>query len=241
MAKEPLSPNALLSEFRHIGTTADAVYEVLRHWIISGDLPPGEKLRGETLAQKIRVSRTPVRDALRKLEVEGLVTSSAHGLMVAELREQDLTEIFQLREALEGAAARFAAENATRLEIEKLHELMNEMEAACSRGDIEAMRSLAAEYHDVICSASRNERMRQLLRALRDRTRQFQTSVFGVPGHPAQVLADYRTLLQAIEARDGDRAEQVARQHRGKSLVLRKRLLREQIRQVRKAKIVRST
>ena len=234
MAKGTLSPIALLNEFRNIGTTADAVYQVLRRWIISGALPAGQKLRAAALSQKIKVSRTPVRDALRKLEAEGLVTSSPHGLTVAELGEQDLTEIFQLREALEGAAARLAAENATRVEVEKLHELINDMEAVCSRGDVEAMRGLAAEYQDVTWSASRNERMRQLLRTLRDRTRQFQTSVFNIPGQPVQVLANYRTLLHAIETRDGDRAEQIAREHRSKNLALRKRLLRDQIRGGRK-------
>ena len=104
---------ALLDKQGTAGTTADAVYQALRHAILHGDLAPGERLRSDALANELRVSRTPVREALRKLEAEGLVAPSGSGLIVRALSEQDLTELFYVREALEGMAARLAAENAT--------------------------------------------------------------------------------------------------------------------------------
>src|SRR5438105_3225610 len=94
------------------GTTADAVYEALRQRIVEGEFAPGQRLRSDALATALKVSRTPVREALRKLEAEGLVGLSPRGgLIVQELSEDDLNEIFLIREALEGQAARLAAEN----------------------------------------------------------------------------------------------------------------------------------
>lgn len=224
-------PKTPPQKFNRVGTAVDAVYEILRDWIISGALAPAERLRADALAKKIKVSRTPVREALRKLEAEGFVTlSAAHGLAVAELREQDLTEIFQVREALEGVAARLAAENATRAELARLRELVEEMQGVCGKGDVEGMRSLVFEYHQTIHRAARNERLRQILKALQDRTRQFQASVFQIRGYPAQVCEDYQKLLGALEARDGPLAERLAREHRGESFALRIRLLRERMR-----------
>src|ERR1700735_2518767 len=92
-------------------TTADAAYQALRQGILQGDLAPGERLRSDALANDLRVSRTPVREALRKLEAEGLVERSGSGLIVREFSEKDLTELFYVREALEGMAGRFGGED----------------------------------------------------------------------------------------------------------------------------------
>src|SRR5215467_704724 len=95
-----------LKDLGNAGSTVDAVYGALRRGILEGELPPGLRLRSDVLANEFNVSRTPVREALRKLETEGLVVAARNGLVVRELTEQDLTEIFHMREALEGMAAR---------------------------------------------------------------------------------------------------------------------------------------
>ncbi len=138
---------ALLQEQGDAGTTAEAVYQVLRHGIVHGDLAPGERLRSDALANELRVSRTPVREALRKLEAEGLVAQSGSGLVVRAFSEQDLTELFYVREALEGMAARLAAENATPSEIAEIRELLDDMETVRQRGDLGALRRLTGEFH----------------------------------------------------------------------------------------------
>src|SRR5271168_281327 len=149
---------ALLQEREAGGTTAEAVYQALRYGIVHGDLEPGERLRSDALATELRVSRTPVREALRKLEAEGLVAHSGSRLIVRAFSEQDLTELFYVREALEGMAARLAAENATPSEIADISELLEDMEAVRQRGDIAALRPLTAEFHRLICRAAHNER-----------------------------------------------------------------------------------
>jgi len=224
----------LLQELGTTGTTADAVYKVLRQSIINGDLPPGERLRSDALANKIKVSRTPVREALRKLESEGLVIQSGRtGLIVRELSEPELTEVFYVREALEGMAARLAAHNATPSEIAELREFVEDMATVTQRGDIKALRNLTGEFHLLVCHSSHNQRLLQSLTALLDHVRQDQTSTLYIEGRPAEAIKEHQELLRAIEARDGEAAEKAARRHRQRTLELRKEMRREQSRKSR--------
>jgi DNA-binding GntR family transcriptional regulator len=224
---------ALLQESGAAGTTADAAYLALRQGILQGELAPGERLRSDALANELKVSRTPVREALRKLEAEGLVARSGSGLIVREFSEKDLTELFYVREALEGMAARLAAENATPSEIAEIRELLDDMDSVRQRGDVAALRPLTGEFHRLICRAAHNDRLLQSLKSLLEHVRQMQTSTLYVEGRPAEALKEHRNLLRAIEARDADRAEQVARAHRRKTLELRKEMLRAQLRESR--------
>ena len=228
-----MSRRERLKGLKNIGTAVDAVYEVLRRCILDGELPPGHRLRSDVLANELKVSRTPVREALRKLESEGLVDASRSGLVVRQSSEEDLVEIFYLREALEGMAARLAAENATRAEIDELHALFEDMEAVAARGDIALVRKLTGEFHLLVCRASHNKRLIQSLQGLLDHVRQAQSSTLYMPGRPADALKEHRALLRAIAKRDPDLAETLARQHRRKTLELRRKMLREQARQNR--------
>jgi len=224
---------ALLQEHGAGGTTADAVYRALRHGIVHGDLAPGERLRSDALAIELNVSRTPVREALRKLEAEGLVAHAGSRLVVRAFTEQDLTELFYVREALEGMAARLAAENATPAEIDAIRELLEDMDAVRQRKDVGVFRRLTAEFHQLVCRASHNDRLLQLSQSLLDHVRQFRTSTLYREGRLAEALNEHRKLLAAIEARDGESAERLAREHRRRTLELRKEILREQLRKSR--------
>ncbi len=215
------------------GSTADVVYRVLRHGIVHGDLAPGERLRSDALASELQVSRTPVREALRKLEAEGLAAHAGARLIVRAFTEQDLTELFYVREALEGMAARLAAENATAAEIEDIRALLDDMDAVQKRGDVDALRALTGEFHQMVSRASHNSRLAQSLRSLLDHVRQVQSSTLYAEGRPAEALKEHRSLLAAIAAGDGDRAERLAREHRRKTLELRRAMLREQLRRSR--------
>jgi DNA-binding GntR family transcriptional regulator len=217
------------------GTTADAVYEDLRRRIVDGKLAPGQRLRSDALATMLKVSRTPVREALRKLEAEGLIGHSPRGgLIVQQLSEDDLTEIFYIREALEGLAARLAADNATPREIAELHALVEDMQSALS--EPKPLRNLTGEFHRLVAQASHNRRLAQSLKALQDQVRQVQHSTLYLDDRPAVALDGHRSLVQAIERRDGDRAEQVARAHRRQTLTLRRQMIRDELRKGRLAK-----
>jgi DNA-binding GntR family transcriptional regulator len=224
----------LLQEYSATGTTADAVYQTLRHCILNGDLPPGERLRSAVLADELRVSRTPVREALGKLESEYLVVQSGRsGLVVRELTDQDLTEVFYVREALEGMAARLAAQNAKPSDILEIRELLEDMDAVRQRGDVVAFRRLTGEFHRLICRAAHNSCLLQSLEALLIHVRQSEGSTLYLAGRPSEALEEHRNLLRAIELRDCDLAEQVAREHRRKTLELRRETLRQKLRKSR--------
>jgi DNA-binding GntR family transcriptional regulator len=223
----------LLQDVSDSGTTTDAVHRVLRQAVVDGFIAPGERLRSDALANELRVSRTPVREALRKLEAEGLVHRVGSGLVVRALSERDMTEVFYVREALEGMAARLAAENATPDEIAEIRDLLEDMDAVGRGGDVRKLRSLTAEFHQAVCRASHNDRLLQSLKTLLDHARQSQSSTLYEDGRPAAAIEEHRTLLRAIEARDGDRAEQAARAHRRKTLELRKEMLRREQRKSR--------
>jgi DNA-binding GntR family transcriptional regulator len=221
---------ALLRGQGDAGTTAEAVYQALRYGIVHGSLAPGERLRSDQLASEMRVSRTPVREALRKLEAEGLVVHSGSRLIVRTLSENELTELFYVREALEGMAARLAAENATPTEIGEMRDLLEDMDAVLQRDEINTLRRLTGEFHQLVYRASHNNRLLQALQSLLDHVRQMQSSTLYGEGRPVEALQEHRRLLEAIEARAGDRAEHLAREHRRKTLELRKKMLREQLR-----------
>jgi DNA-binding GntR family transcriptional regulator len=214
-------------------TTADAVYEILRQSILDGEFVPGQRLLSDALATEFKISRTPVREALRKLEAEGLIEASRSGLIVRELSEEDLTELFVVREALEGMVARLAAENASRAMIDELHALLDELKDAATREDARLFRGLTGEFHLALCRAARNKRLMQDLKVLLDQVRQAGSSTLFLKGRPLKALEEYRRLVEAIEARDADLAERLAREHRRRTLALRKEMLRDQVRQNR--------
>ncbi|MGV6875629.1 GntR family transcriptional regulator [Pseudochelatococcus sp. B33] len=216
----------ILANFSNQGTTANAVYSALRYCIIEGQLQPGERLLSDDLAGRLGVSRTPVREALRKLEAEGYVTTAwGKGLVVRELSEKELEEVFFIREVLEAAAARLAAENITSTQLIRLEELLEDMDIANKHGHMELFRKLTGEFHALIHQASRNDKLALLLRNLLDSVRQFSSSTL-FAGRATEALAEYHALYEAIKARDGGKAEQLARDHRRKTLAMRRQMLR---------------
>src|SRR5499433_2889043 len=180
-------------------TTADAVYEVLRACIIEGEFAPGQRLLSDAIASDLKVSRTPVREALRKLEAEGLIEASGRaGLTVREISEEDLSEFFFVREALEGMAARLAAENASKADALDLHALLDEMAEALARKDLKLVRALTGEFHMAVCRASRNKRLTQSLKVLLDQIRQDRTSTLFLEGRATRAIEEHRRLVAAI-------------------------------------------
>jgi DNA-binding GntR family transcriptional regulator len=117
----------IIGRFTNAGNAAETAYAVLREAIITNALNPGDRLRADDLAKKLGVSKTPVREALRKLQAEDLVVAQGNGLAVKVLTEEQLFEIYYTREALEGMAARLAAERAGHIDLTKLRAMVNEM------------------------------------------------------------------------------------------------------------------
>lgn len=201
-------------------------YAVLREAVLSDILSPGVRLRADEIAKKLGVSKTPVREALRKLEAEDLVASAGNALTVKVLSEQQLLEIYYTREALEGMAARLAAENAGSLDLARLRGILHDVEAALAGSEVDQLRHFTGEFQLAVFRAARNDYLYGLLSSIQEKIRNQRNSTVSIPGRDEEVVGFCRDLMRAIEQRDVDAAERIARANRRRTLELRLRMLR---------------
>lgn len=201
--------------FERDGLRGEVVYRTLREAIVRDVFEEGERLQDRILARMLGVSRTPVREALQRLEAEGFVkTLPRLGLVIAEITPQDIEDIYAIRIALEGVAARLAAERATATEVDLLAALNARIAEATARNDLEAMSALNKEFHMAIYRAARNSRLMDLLNILHDAVQRFRRSTLSIPQRAREAVEEHEALIDAIRARDPDRAERVAREHK---------------------------
>jgi DNA-binding GntR family transcriptional regulator len=215
----------LIDRFANVGNAAETAYAVLREAIVTNTLKPGTRLRADDLAKKLGVSKTPVREALRKLQAEDLITvQPGNALTVNSISEEQLFEIYYTREALEGMAARLAAENAGQIELAKLRAILAELPGAA--GNLKQFQQLSAEFQLAVFRSARNDTIYRLLRHLQEQIGQFGGTTLTQPGRAKEVVAYAKALVTAIEKRDGDAAERIARANRRRTLELRIKVLR---------------
>jgi len=192
----------------------DLVFETLREAIASGQLSPGQRLMELQLADDLGVSRTPVREAIRKLELEGLVVMVPRkGAYVAELSMKDMVEVFEMRAALDALAASLAAERITEDEIEFLERLLVEIRDFIACEDLEACIQADTTFHERLYEASRNMRLAQTIANLREQIQLFRTTSLGRPGRMTSALEEHRQILEAISQRNAKLAQKLAYQH----------------------------
>lgn len=192
----------------------DWVYEELKDAIIALRLPPGEPLREATLAGQLGVSKTPIREALARLEQDGLVeTMSFKGAVVTGYSREDLLEIYELRELLEDAAARSAAESMSEEDLAHLASLSQQSRELRSSGDTAQMTALISEFDTVLFEQVRNSRIRALIENLRAHLARIGQLTAGIPGRIETSVDEHDKIVAAITARDPDLAGQYMREH----------------------------
>lgn len=197
---------------RH-GATADIAYWTIRDAIRSGLIQPGERLIELDLAAALDMSRTPVRDALRQLEAERLVQKApSRGFVVPTITTDDLVEIYEIREVLEGLAARRAAMRMGEAEIAALRETVERTERARDAGDITALWQESNAFHRLLRGGNKNGRLYRLLALMLDSHRSLRLHEFA-PERVDPAVAEHRAIYEAIADRDGAMAEQLAREH----------------------------
>ncbi len=192
----------------------ELVLEAIRDAIINGTLKPRERLMEIQMAEELGVSRTPIREALRKLELEGfIVMIPRKGAFVADMTFKDIADIFEIRAALEGLAAALAAERITDEELEKMERHLVEKADAIARGDMERLVEVDTEFHESIYKASRNDRLQGIINNLREQIQRFRATSLAYPGRMKQSLDEHRAIVEAIHARDAALARQVTQEH----------------------------
>ncbi len=201
------TPNDLRSASR-----GEFVFAALRDAIWEGRFAPGERVAEEEVARALGVSRTPVREALRRLQERGmLVVGAGRSLVVSELTKQQVLELYAMREILEGSAARFAAQHANTAEIDILHRLLDEFDRHGE--EPRQLVSLNRRLHSAICEAAHNRYLIQTLDGMHDALALLHNNTFRVPNRRNESDAEHRRIVSAIERRDPDEAEEAARHH----------------------------
>ena len=192
----------------------ELVFENIRQAIVKGIFAPGERLMEIQLADDLGVSRTPVREAIRKLELEGFVVMiPRRGTYVANLSIKDINDVYEIRISLDVLAAGLAAERIEPEELEELNRLLLEISEAARTGPMDKIVRLDTAFHDVLYKASRNDRLRNIINNLREQITGIRGTSMRYPGRLADTLEEHRALVDSIAARDSERAQAAARIH----------------------------
>ncbi len=196
------------------GSLSESVYAAVHHRIVTGTYRPNQRLVETEIAAELGASRTPVREALVRLINDGLAVRSRHGLMVREFTLPEVREIYEVRAALEGYAARLAADRRTPEALATLGETLQH-HARTSREALDRAEVVEsnADFHDAVLAAGGNARMRGL--ATSNRSYFFNIEAAAVTSDEALVVAldEHQLIYEAIRDRDGDKAEEIVRGH----------------------------
>lgn len=193
---------------------AEMVYRRIRRSIIRGDFPLGTGVSETDVARSLEVSKTPVREALRRLAQEGLIVTSPHrGAVVASLTASDLEEIYLMRGRLESLAARFAAERLTDEDAKGLRAAVEELEARTAAGDATEIREANIRVHQLVWRASHTTRLPHILLNLQDYVEMSRSALLLQPRGAEVLLDEHTEIVRAVLERDPDRAEQAVIQH----------------------------
>ena len=195
-----------------IQTAQEVITDTLRQSIIDGEFKQGDRLIQDEIAERYGVSRIPVREAMRTLSAEGLVTfSSRKGAIVTSLSAADIEEILSIRAVLEVMATRLATECATEKELDKIRQVFHRLEAA--RGDVELYFKCNYEFHEAILEAAHSPRLKELITTLRNSVEPVARRYLIAAGRVEIAHHDHLEILEALERRNPLAAEHVAAGH----------------------------
>lgn len=218
---------ALWRRHREERGAAEAIYQTLREGILRGLLSPGERLGELQLSALFERSRTPIREAILRLEAERLAERRARrGLVVGRIRRREILEVYAVREVLDGLAARLAAQVILPADLERLRWLNHRLGEAARRRDYAAMVDLNLEFHGGLCRASGNGLLAEFVDKIHDWVRRFPESTFARPGRALEAVREHEELLDALEKRNADAAERIARRHLARAMQVRISMLR---------------
>ncbi|HOM25730.1 MAG TPA: GntR family transcriptional regulator [Thermosynergistes sp.] len=201
-------------KIRDYKNAREAAFEKIKEAIIKGHFKPGEKLVEQTLAQEMGVSRTPVREAIRRLEAEGFVVSIPRkGVVVSRADKEEIVQLYSIRAELEGLAARWAIENADEDDMRKLDEAISRMEETAASGDLDGVVQSNALFHDAIAQASKSRILCTLLKTLQDNIQRFRFQSLHLPGRPVAALAEHKEIVAAIKEKKAEEADRLLKEH----------------------------
>jgi DNA-binding GntR family transcriptional regulator len=213
------------------GAQSGMVYDEIKALIRGQEIGFHRPISENDVARRLAVSRTPVREALLRLKSEGWLTNATgQGLSLRQATESDVEEIYVLREALEGAAAKLAAKNATQSELIAIRELARAFESAVQReAPLEQLDQINAHFHSLLYRSSHSALLGKILEPLHLATNRFQQSIFTYPARTQESAKEHTELAEVLAANDSEAAERIARQHVRRAREIRAQLIAEHL------------
>lgn len=207
----------------------DVVFNTLREAILKGDLKPGERLMELQLAAKLGVSRTPIREAIRMLELEGLaVTIPRKGAEVARMTEKGMEDVLQIRRALDELAVQLACDNMNEEHLKILEKAMRTFEQATRSDDVKQVAEADVAFHDAIYAATDNPRLISLLNNLREQMYRYRVEYLKDESTYRQLIAEHEEIYDCLLQRDKKRVTRVMAEHVVNQENFMKNMIREQ-------------
>ncbi len=200
------------------------VFENLKQGIVRGEIVPGTRLVESQIAEGQGISRTPVREAIHKLEREGLIERQPRGgFTVLGLSRNDIVETFGIRSVLEGYAARLAALNHQPEELEPLESKIDQFQKYLDKGNLAKLALINTEFHDILYALSQSPRLIHMINGLRDQIYRYRLIILKEPERAQMSNADHIRMLRHIRERSADAVEGLVREHiiRGQEMVLK--------------------
>ncbi len=192
----------------------DVVFQTLRNAILKGELKPGERLMEMHLANKLGVSRTPIREAIRMLEQEGLaVTIPRKGAQVAQMTEKDLEDVLEIRDALDELAVTRACEKISDEEIAELRTVMKTFEEAAESKDVRRIVEADESFHNVIYEATDNPKLELIVNNLREQMYRYRYEYVKDNADYNQLIAEHKAIIDGLERKDQDFVKQIMHTH----------------------------
>ena len=197
----------------HYLSLKDHVYRYISDCINTGSLNPGDKINEAQVSETLNISRTPIREALRRLEQEHVIADTGKGSVVLGITAEDLVDIMDIRCKIEGLASYYAAKNASPEGLARLRHIMDLQEFYFEKRDAEHLREMDDQFHDVICDMSGHAVISDTLIPLHRKTRRYRKASIADASRTAQVVKEHRAIFDAIAAGDADRAAELTTEH----------------------------
>ena len=192
----------------------DVVFNTLRQAILTGELKPGERLMEIHLAERLGVSRTPIREAIRKLELEGLVTMiPRRGAEVAQITEKSMSDVLEVRRALDALCVELACDRITEEELARLEQACSDFEAAVKTRDNKVIAQADVKLHDIIVQATGNSRLIQLVNNLSEQMYRYRFEYIKDSSRHENLVEEHRMIYESVLHRDKQKAAEASKIH----------------------------
>ena len=192
----------------------DVVFKTLRQAILKGELEPGERLMEIQLAERLGVSRTPIREAIRKLELEGLVLMIPRkGAEVAKISENNLRDVLEVRRSLEELAIDLACQRITEEELDELNKAEVDFKAAIENGDAMQIAQTDESFHEIIYNSTKNQKLVQILNNLREQMYRYRLEYVKDARAHSILISEHNDIIDKLSKKDEENTKIVIRQH----------------------------